>query len=121
MKRSVVVVGVLFAAGLARGSTDNFGVGDTHSGDKDLSACVGNAYVNEYTLLTGISVDGLTLTVQSAANFSNGDLVLVWQPANMATGSVPSGTQTEFAFTGTTGQFELARVSSKTATTLVLN
>src|SRR4051812_34636400 len=121
MKRSVVVLGALLIAGTARGSADNFGVGNQHSGDLDLSACSSTVYINEYTTLTNISVDGLTLSVQSSANFANGDLVLVWQPAAMAPGSVPSGSQTEFPFTGTTGRFELARVSSKpTSASLLL-
>jgi MYXO-CTERM domain-containing protein len=121
VKRLALALTMFLAAGRARASADTFGVGDGHSGDLDLSACSSAAYVNEYTTLSSITPDGTNLTVGSALNFASGDLVMVWQPAGMAPASVPSGAQTEFAFTGLTGAFELARVSGKTATTLTVS
>jgi hypothetical protein len=101
-------------------SADTFGVGNGHRGPLDLSACTGNAYVNEYTTLTSIAGGGLVLNVGNPALFVAGDLVMVWQPAAMSAATVPSQNQNEFVLTGTTGAYELARVTSKTATSLTL-
>jgi hypothetical protein len=100
MRFSIVLIAALLSI---QSRADSFGVGDHHHGDLVLT-CNGDAYVNEYASITGIS--GATLTVDSTIGFAAGDLVMIWQPAGF---SATTG-QTSVDLSGVTGTYELRRI-----------
>lgn len=137
--RSLMFGGVLaFGAasgGIARAEADGFGLGDGHSGAKNV---VGNEVVNAYAPLAADAAAGATTLetggVIGTGAFAAGDLVLVWRATGVTPSEAPSGNQTKRLDLATTlattstatnlpglvGVYELARVQAVAGGTLTL-
>ncbi|MCA9609808.1 MAG: hypothetical protein KC619_29620, partial [Myxococcales bacterium] len=111
---ALAVLLLSFGVSLAR-AQDYVGLGD--GSDGPYVAPSGAHPVNEYEGLTA-APSGTTLTVRTSTGFAAGDLILVWQ---VKAGAFTSGdgTAVDLAATGV-GHWELTRVVSTTATTVVI-
>lgn len=129
--RSVMIAGLLMglvsSANVARAEADNVGVGDGHSGAKNVS---GDETVNAYAPVTADVAVGATQVafgnVIGTGTFAAGDLVLVWRASGVDSTlpGVASGNQTALVLkdveSNDVGRWEFARVSAVVGTTMTL-
>lgn len=131
---STLALGVLAAPSLAHAQGDSFGLGDGHSGPKNVTV---SGEVNSYAglaqdIAAGASTITITTTVIGPA-FAEKDLVLVWRATGVSPTEAPSGDQTKrlnlasaLATTstglsaGAVGKYEFARVKSVSGAVLTL-
>jgi hypothetical protein len=102
---------------LVSAGPDNFGLGTGRDGA--LNITIGNAIINAYSAVTSsIAAGSTSITVTSAASFSPGDLVMVWQVGGLT--PIPaSGSAAAINLTSSnTGRWELARIVAKNGNTL---
>ena len=97
---------LMFSSSAARAEADTFGLGSGRGGTQNISGVI-NSYA---AVVSAASAGATTVTVDTNAGFSPGDLVMVWQTAG-ASGT--TGVQTALDLSSAaTGQYEFARVST---------
>ena len=111
----------------ARAEADLFGLGNGHSGA--YTAAAANEVINAYAPLTADAASGAasaTLTFGTpigTGTFTAGDLVMLWRPTGITAAEAPTANPARIDLAavsgGRVGTFELARVQTATATTIV--
>jgi hypothetical protein len=132
---SALALGVLGAPSIARAQGDSFGIGDGHSGPKNVTA---TGEVNSYAgVAQDIAAGATSITITTSVigpAFAEKDLILVWRATGVAASEAPSGDQNKrldlssaLATTssatlsaGAVGRYEFARVKSVSGPVLTL-
>ncbi|MDX2024226.1 MAG: hypothetical protein SF187_28550 [Deltaproteobacteria bacterium] len=102
----------LGTTGMARAEADSFGLGTGRDGA--LSVTTADTTINIYAAVSATAAAGVTsITVDSVAGFSAGNLVLLWQTTGLTTTDAPRGSQATLDLATTSvGHYEFARVES---------
>ena len=105
----IVSVSTFLLAGVvgsrsAHAEVDTFGIGSGRSGAKAVTT---STVVNSYAaIIATVATTATTITVDSAAGFSAGDLILIWQTSGLV-----AAVTTDLSAVST-GSFEYARIKS---------
>ncbi|MEO8876989.1 MAG: cell envelope biogenesis protein OmpA, partial [Polyangiaceae bacterium] len=112
----IVSVSALLLAGVlssrtAHAEADTFGIGSGRTGVGSITTA--GAVVNAYASITptAVATGASSITVNSAAGFAAGDLILIWQTTGVAAAISGSPAATDLSLVPT-GSFEYARIKS---------
>jgi hypothetical protein len=105
------------SSGSSGGATDDGGTGTGRSGPLDVT---GDQVVNAYAALASAVTQGATsLAVDDASGFDQDDAILVLQSTGLASSTAGAAGPLDLMPTGV-GRFEIARVASRSGSTLTL-